>query len=97
MAEEKRKHERFKSVEILEYDNGFWVPVTDTVTKDISGGGICFYSDKKLKTGLVLRVKLYHDTKMPPEIFIGKVVWSKPSEDEENDGYLNGLKFKDVK
>ena len=89
--EERRKHARFKSSTIMQYKDGLFTLQTDTMTKDVSLGGVCFFSEKKLKSGQVIKLKLFYDAKAPVKALKGKVIWSTTYKDEISKGYLNGL------
>lgn len=92
-TDERRKHARFKSATIMQFKDGFFTANKDTVTKDVSLGGVCFFSEKKIPSGKIVNVKLFHDSKKPARVLKGKVVWSTVYKDSVSDGYLNGLVF----
>jgi hypothetical protein len=91
--QERRKHVRITSTTILQYKKGFLSPTDETVTKDISLQGLCFFSQKSFKFGSVIKLKIYFDTKDSTKIVRGKVVWSTPYKDSVFQGFLNGLVF----
>ncbi len=91
--DERRKHARFKSSTILQYKDGIFTAQTDAVTKDVSLGGVCFFSDRKIKLGKIIKIRLFYDPKAPAKIVNGKVVWSRPYDDKITKGFLNGLTF----
>ncbi len=91
--DDRRRHARFRSATIMQYKDRIFAPSIDTMTKDISLGGLCFFSDKKLKIGRVIKIKLFYGTRAPAKVMKGKVVWSTPYEDKLARGYLNGLTF----
>jgi|GEM_PF-2298137 len=91
--QDRRKHARIASTTILQYKKGFLFPTDETVTKDISLGGLCFFSQKSFKFGSVIRVKIFFDTEESTKIVRGKVVWSTPYKDSIFQGFLNGLVF----
>ena len=91
--DDRRKHVRFKSSTIMQYKDGIFSAHADVLTKDVSLGGVCFFSDKKVKLGQIIKVKLYYDSKVPAKVIKGKVVWSTPYSDSISKGYLNGLTF----
>jgi hypothetical protein len=90
---ELRKDSRFKTKTMVNYRFGFFSPVTETVSRDVSVSGICFYSDKKLKVGQKIKGEIFYDPKMPAKKFLGQIAWSKPEENDEDQGYLNGVRF----
>lgn len=92
-TDERRKHARFKSATIMQFKDGFFSAHMDTVTKDVSLGGVCFFSEKKFALGKVVKLKLFHDAKKPARILKGRVVWSTVCKDSVSEGYLNGLVF----
>jgi len=49
-------------------------------TKDISGGGICLFSDRVLPPGDRLQVAMKLPDREQPVNFIAEVVWSEPYE-----------------
>jgi c-di-GMP-binding flagellar brake protein YcgR len=49
-------------------------------TKDISGGGICLFSDRVLQPGDRLQVAMKLPDREQPVNFIAEVVWSEPYE-----------------
>ena len=91
--DDRRKHTRFKSTTIMQYKKGLFSAHADTVTKDVGLGGLCFFSEKKFKTGDVLSLKIYYDAKKPVRKLKGKVVWVTPFKDSVFEGFLNGLIF----
>jgi hypothetical protein len=91
--DDRRSHPRFGSSTIMQFKDGFFSASIDTVTKDVSVGGVCFFSDKKVAVGRVVTVKLYYDSRKGAKKVTGRVVWSKPYEDKASKGYLNGLMF----
>ena len=93
MTDDRRIHPRFKSTTILQYKESFWMPTTETMTKDLSLSGVCFFSQRKLSPGQAVRVKMFYDPKSPEKVMKGRIVWSKPYEDSAGKGYINGLVF----
>lgn len=91
--DERRRHTRFKSSTIMQFKDSFFAMQTDTLTKDLSLGGVCFFSQKPFKLGQVIKVKLFYDSKSPVKALKGKVVWSREFKDNVSKGYLNGLTF----
>lgn len=91
--QERRRHVRIASTTILQYKKGFLSPVNETVTKDMSSEGLCFFSQKSLKFGSVIRLKIYFDAKEKTKVVRGKVLWSTPYKDSIFQGFLNGLVF----
>lgn len=91
--DERRKHTRFNSATIMQYKDGIFSAQTDALTKDVSLGGVCFFSDKKVKVGQVIKVRLYYDAKAPVRLIKCRVAWSTPYSDNISKGYLNGLTF----
>ena len=93
MNEDRRRHARIKSTTIMQYKNGRFSSTVDTATKDVSLGGVCFFSDKKFKKGQIVTLKLYYDTNIHPKNVKGKIVWSTECHEGSIAGYLNGLTF----
>lgn len=93
MKEERRRNERFNSNTILQYKLGLFSLFGESLTKDVSLGGICFFSEKKLKLGRIVRLRLYYDDKHPARVLKGRIVWSKFIKDKLSSGYLNGLEL----
>lgn len=91
--DDRRKHVRFNSMTIVQYKENFLTAKTDTVTKDVSLGGLCFFSEKKLKMGQMIKLRLFYDPKAPARIMKGRVIWSREYKDKGIPGYLNGLSF----
>ena len=59
------------------------LPSTDeqrTVTKNISGGGICLIAGEDLQPGDQLQIAMKLPDRETPVHFIGQVVWSEPYE-----------------
>ena len=50
------------------------------VTKDIGGGGICFFADRELKPGDRLQVTMKLPGREQPVNFTAEVVWCEPYE-----------------
>lgn len=93
MADERRRHARIKSTTIIQFKDRLFSGEVDTLTKDVSLGGVCFFSSKKLKVGADINVKLFYETKGPARAIKGRVVWSTPYQDGTEKGFLNGLMF----
>lgn len=93
MKQERRRNERFNSSTILQYKFGFFSNFGDALTKDVSLGGVCFFSEKKMKTGKIVKLRLYFDNKHPAKVLKGKIVWSRYISDKVSSGYLNGLEL----
>ena len=51
-----------------------------TVSKDIGGGGVCFFADKALTPGTQLQVAMKAPGWEQPVHFTAEVVWSEPYE-----------------
>ena len=51
-----------------------------SMTKDISGGGICLFADKELAAGTLLQVSMKIPGKEQPVNFTAEVVWSETYE-----------------
>lgn len=51
----RRKHARFNSSVIMQYKDGIFALSFDTVTKDVSLGGVCFFLKKGSRQGRKLR------------------------------------------
>ncbi len=91
--QERRNRARFKASTIMQYKTGIFFPKVDTLTRNVSLNGVCFFSDKKLKIGQVVNLKIFYDTKKPAGPLKGKVVWSCDCHEGAARGYLNGLVF----
>lgn len=91
--EDRRKHVRFKSETIMQYKSGFFTLSDESVTKDLSLGGVCFFSEKKMKSGQTVSMKLYYDSKSSARVMKGKIAWSRKCNDGFSQGYLNGVTF----
>ncbi len=89
----RRKYARFNSSVIMQYKDGVFAFSFDTVTKDVSLGGVCFFSEKRLKAGQKIDIKLYYDSNIPAKKIKSKIVWSAVFNDKLFKGYLNGLTF----
>jgi len=50
------------------------------VTKDIGGGGICFFADSELKPGDRLQVTMKLPGREQPANFTAEVIWCEPYE-----------------
>lgn len=93
MTVEQRKHERKKITTIVQYKKGLFSGRKHTVTKDMSVGGLCFFSEEKIRLGKVIKMRIFQDKKTPDQIVKGRVVWSREYNDSLTKGYLNGLSF----
>ena len=91
---ERRRHVRFKASTIVQFKEGIFSANTDTVSKDVSLGGVCFFSEKKLKSGKALKLRLFYDGKKPAKCINGKVAWVQECNDKISKGYLIGITFK---
>ena len=77
----------------MQYKDGILTARTETITQDVSLGGVSFYSDKKFNVGQLITLKLFYDSKSPAKLFKGKIICSKETSDVVPKGYLNGLFF----
>ena len=91
--DERRKHVRFNSATIVQFKDNIFAAQTDTVTKDISLGGVCFFSEKMLKIGSTVKLKLFYDGKSPARSLKGKVAWIQECNDKISKGYIVGMTF----
>ena len=91
---ERRKHVRFNTSTIVQFKDGIFSANTDTLTKDVSLGGVCFFSEKKLTPGKILKLRLFHDGKKPAKCINGKITWMQECNDKISKGYLIGVTFK---
>lgn len=91
--QERRRHARFKTSTIMQYKTGMFIAKRDTLTKNASLNGACFFSDKKLKLGQIISIKLFYDTKKPAGPLKGRVVWSQECQESLAGGYINGVIF----
>lgn len=91
--QERRRRARFKTSTIMQYKTGVFSPKIDTLTRNVSLSGACFFSDKKLKVGQIINLKIFYDSKKPAGPLKGKVVWSCACQEGALQGYLNGLIF----
>lgn len=51
--------------------------IHSSLTKDISGGGICLIADEELKSGTFLELKIYLPKESEPILALGRIAWSK--------------------
>ena len=51
-----------------------------TISKDIGGGGVCFFADKPLAPGTCLQVAMKLPGREQPVHFTAEVIWSEPYE-----------------
>ena len=51
-----------------------------TVSKDISGGGVCLFADRVLPVSTTLQIAMRLPGQESPVHFTGEVVWSEPYE-----------------
>jgi len=67
----------------------------NTFLINLSADGCKMYSEKRLKKGLILNIsfRIKIDSKTVPIISKAIVVWSKKDEDDEQNQFLNGIKF----
>ena len=95
MKERRRFVRLFASVELSykEPGNAEW---TKTPTRDISGGGVRFFCEKKIDKGSPLELGLLlpgHDTPIRAR---GEVSWIREPHGEEKKRYRIGVKFTDI-
>jgi hypothetical protein len=93
MTYEHRRHERIKETKAIQYRKGLFSGSEQTVTMDMSLGGLCFFSKEKIKIGNLIKVRVFDDRKSPEKFIKGRVVWTKEYSDAASKGYLNGLSF----
>jgi hypothetical protein len=91
--QERRRHIRLKSSTIMQYKDGIFSTHVDTLARNLSLSGVCFFSDKKLKMGQVVKIRLFYDVKSPSKTLKGKIIWSTECNDGTVKGYLNGLEL----
>ena len=91
--DDRRKHVRFSSATIVQFKDSIFAARTDTVTKDVSLGGVCFFSEKRLPIGKVVKLRLFYDGKSPAKAIKGKVAWIQECNDKISKGYIIGITF----
>ena len=61
--------------------------------RDMSYGGLSFYSDDSLTPGDQVRIQ-FPDLRHPGSVR-GEIVWSSPADQDAQRGHLHGLRFQD--
>ena len=90
----RRRHVRFNASTIVQFKDGIFSANIDTISKDVSLGGVCFFSEKKLQPGKILKLRLFYDGKKPAKCINGKVAWVQECNDKISKGYIIGVTFK---
>lgn len=91
--QERRLCSREKIIIPLQYKNRYFRAKTDAFSKDFSLTGICFFSEKKLKPGKIIRLNLYNEPRIQLETVKAEIIWSQEFQDNLGKGYFNGAKF----
>jgi c-di-GMP-binding flagellar brake protein YcgR len=91
--DERRKHARYTTTTIVQYRDSIFAGQMDTVTKDVSLGGVAFFTEKKLPVGKVIKLKLFYDGKSPAKVIKARVVWCREFNDKISKGYMSGVTF----
>ncbi|MHC4473634.1 MAG: PilZ domain-containing protein [Planctomycetota bacterium] len=93
-SSEKRKFPRLKescAIRFKQIDSdAFPIEGTETLTVNISGGGICFATDSPVENGMLLAIELTLPEFQSPVVSLGRTVWC----DQRDDGkYEVGMEF----
>lgn len=91
--DERRRHVRFSAPTIVQYKDGVFSAHMDTVTRDVSLGGVSLFTEKKLPVNKVIKLRLFYDSKTPAKDVKGMVVWTVEHTDKLSKGYMCGVKF----
>jgi c-di-GMP-binding flagellar brake protein YcgR len=91
--DERRRNVRINTATIVQYKDGFFTGNVDTVSRDVSLGGICFFTEKKLSKGRIIKLRLFLDGKKPAKVLKGKVAWSREFSDHISKGYISGITY----
>jgi len=92
---ERRKFKRYEQANFLKYKANLLSVHADSMTKNICLKGTCFFSDKKLRSGKVIALKIFYHSNLPSRKIRAKIVYSLPVSDELGKGYFNGVEFLD--
>ncbi|MFH1202474.1 MAG: PilZ domain-containing protein [Candidatus Omnitrophota bacterium] len=91
--EERRICKREKIANPLQYRDKSFSARMESFTRDLSLTGMCFFSEKELRPGRVIRINLYNEPRLSLRKIKAKVVWSQAFSDHLGKGYFNGAKF----
>ena len=78
--EERRKFVRLDTRLDVSYTVLQTGTTAQTVSKDVGGGGICFFADQALPGGTRIQVSMKLPEGEQPVNFIAEVIWSEPYE-----------------
>lgn len=71
-------------------------PFKKSITRDISGGGLCFLGDEKIEKGQILECELYLD-ELKAIQFLGEVIRVSKNDDNTKHSLSFGVAYKDIK
>ena len=92
---ERRRFKRYDQANFLKYKASILSVHADSMTKNICLKGTCFFSDKKLRPGKVVSLKIFYHSHLPSRKIKARVIHSMPVSDELGKGYFNGVEFLD--
>lgn len=83
----------YKTLNSLQPDENSEAELIDTVTRDISGGGVCILTDTEMKQGVLVEAYLHLDRKVR---FIGTIARSLKGRENGRQVYHTGIEFKRI-
>ncbi|MBU4305754.1 MAG: PilZ domain-containing protein [Candidatus Omnitrophica bacterium] len=90
---EKRKHMRLVQEMPLRHCLEQSNDVENTMTKDISAGGVCICTDRQLSLGSRLEVEVAISRMSSPYYALAEVVWLKENKNSGNKKFEMGIRF----
>jgi len=91
--EERRLCKREKLNIPLQYKDKYLSAKRDSFSKDFSLTGICFFSEKKLKSGKIIRLNLYNEPRIQLKTVKAQIIWVQEFQDNLGKGFFCGAKF----
>lgn len=79
MAVERRKFPRVSAACAVSYRPVYQSDANPTVTRDIGGGGVRFYTWTQLEVGTVLKIDVQMTDRPQPLRLTAEVLWSRPA------------------
>jgi c-di-GMP-binding flagellar brake protein YcgR len=89
--EERRKYPRIKYELVVEYNVSNQQQPVETISQDISEGGICLITREFLQTGIPVDLHFFIPDSATPIKVTGIVTWNEIKSDGNK--FLNGIKF----
>jgi len=91
--QERRRFKRFEEINFLRFKPQIFSVHVDSITKNISLNGACFFSDNQLKKNKIINLEFFYNSNIPLRKIKARVIYSLSISDKFGKSYLNGVEF----